>query len=251
MIHIGVLTPHAAIGPEVEFAAMAPGRLTTRVARVSTEDAATSPPTPAAAAGWMEPPLLDDGAEMLATGPIDVIGYASTSTAYAIGFDDEAAMILRLWRRTGIPIASTCASAVLAMRVLEVDRIALVDPPWFDDALNELGAAYFQGQGVHVVSSVSANLARDPRRIDSAAVYEWTSRHVSDDADAVLIGGNGFRAVGAIDALEATLGRPVLTANQVLLWSLLAHAGATFEVSGYGRLFTHKPPRDRLKSSAG
>ena len=32
-IRIGVLTPHAAIGPEEEFPAMAPGRLVTRVAR--------------------------------------------------------------------------------------------------------------------------------------------------------------------------------------------------------------------------
>jgi maleate isomerase len=54
--------------------------------------------------------------------------------------------------------------------------------------------------------------------------------------------GNGFRAAGAIAALEAALGRPVLTSNQVLLWNLLAHAGATFEVSGYGRLFVRKPP---------
>jgi maleate cis-trans isomerase len=33
--------------------------------------------------------------------------------------------------------------------------------------------------------------------------------------------------------LEAANGRPVLTSNQVLLWSLLAQAGTTFEVSGF------------------
>ncbi|WP_214369824.1 hypothetical protein [Pseudonocardia sp. H11422] len=32
-------------------------------------------------------------------------------------------------------------------------------------------------------------------------------------AEAVTIGGNGLRAVGAIDALEAELDRPVLTAK--------------------------------------
>src|SRR5262249_4060772 len=35
LIRIGLLTPHAAIGPEEEFPAMAPGSLVTRVVRVS------------------------------------------------------------------------------------------------------------------------------------------------------------------------------------------------------------------------
>jgi maleate isomerase len=247
VIQLGVLTPHAATGPEEEFPLMAPGRLATRVARVSTGAAAasvtTDPRTGQAARELTAPPLLDDAAEKLAASSIDVIGYASTSSAYVIGFDDEAAMVRRLARRTGIPVASSCASAVLALRVLDVDRIALVSPPWFDDELNELGAAYFRSQGVHVTSTASADLPQDPRLIEPAAVIEWTSRHVTDDVEAVCIGGNGFRSAAAIEALEDLLGCPVLTANQVLLWALLAHAGATFQVSGYGQLFTHKPHR--------
>jgi hypothetical protein len=37
VIRIGVLTPHAAIGPEEEFPAMAPARLATDVVRIATE----------------------------------------------------------------------------------------------------------------------------------------------------------------------------------------------------------------------
>jgi maleate isomerase len=101
-------------------------------------------------------------------------------------------------RLVGTPVAATCASAVLALRVLGVERIPLVDPPWFDSELNELGAAYFQSAGFDVVSSTSAALSRDADRIEPAAVHEWTSGHVSDDADGVFIGGNGFRAARAI-----------------------------------------------------
>jgi maleate isomerase len=53
----------------------------------------------------------------------------------------------------------------------------------------------------------------------------------------VFVGGNGFRAVGTIDALESTLGRPVLTANQVLLWAALRATRAPTAIDGYGRLF--------------
>ena len=65
------------------------------------------------------------------------------------------------------------------------------------------------------------------------------SRHVDDGAEAVFIGGNGFRAAAAIAAMEAAIDRPVLTANQVLLWNLLAETRTNVEVSGFGRLFLH------------
>ncbi len=246
LIQIGVVTPHVAMGPEVEFPTMAPGRLATRVARVPAEaaavDVAAGPPTLLAARALTAPPLLDDAAATLAAESIDVIGFASASSAYGIGFGDEAALVARLSRRSGVPVAATCASAVLALRVLEVERVALVDPPWFGEELDALGAAYFRSQGFEVVSSASAGLPRDPDRIEPAAVYNWTSRHVPDAAEAVFIAGNGFRAAEAIGALEATIDRPVITANQVLLWALLALAHATFEITGYGQLFARKPP---------
>jgi maleate isomerase len=255
LLRLGVLTPHVASGPEAEFPAMAPGWITTQVVRVSgqaADDVAPGPPTPLAAAALTAPPLLDDAARSLAAGSIDAIGYASTSTGYALGFTDEAALVQRLCRRAGIPVAATCGSAVLALQVLEVDRIAIVHPPWFNDELNELGAAYFRGQGLHVLSSASATLSRDPRRIEAAAVDEWTARQVSDDAQAVFIGGNGFRAAAAIEALEAALERPVLTASQVLLWSLLGLAGATLEIGGYGRLFARTSTGDvQLSTEVG
>jgi len=82
---------------------------------------------------------------------------------------------------------------------------------------------------------------RETRAVEPVAVSEWVSRHVVDAAQAVFIGGNGFQAAGAIEALETSIGRPVLTSNQVMLWQLLAQADGTFEINGYGRLFARKP----------
>jgi len=254
-IRIGVLTPHIAAGPEAEFPAMAPGRVLTCVARVLAGAPAlggrAGPTTPAALRELTAPPLVNEAAELLARSWVDAIGCASTSWGYAIGFDAEATLVTRLSGRAGVPVSATCVAAVSALRILDVERIALVDPPWFDAELNELGAAYFRRAGFEVVSSTSAALSRDPRRIEPTAVYEWISRHVSDDVDAVFIGGNGFRAAGAIAGLEATIGRPVVTSNQVLLWSLLAQAGATLEVSGYGCLFSQRPGAERTPDRVG
>jgi maleate isomerase len=241
VIRIGVLTPHATPGPEVEFAAMAPKRLVIRVAYVTSSATGDDPTSPTALRTLATPAHLDRAATTLRTDATDVIGYASTTSAYVIGFDAEAAMISRLAQLSGLPVAASCASAVHALRVLGVERVALIGAPWFDPGFNELGAAYFTGQGFQVVSSGSAELSQQPREITPAAVLEWTSHHVDDAAQAVFIGGNGFRAAAAIDALETAIGRPVLTSNQVLLWRLLALTDATFTINGYGQLFAHQP----------
>jgi maleate isomerase len=232
-MRIGVLTPHAAAGPEEEFPLMAPGMVETKVERISSGAAGGSA---ADLRALMRPPRLDDAAEAVAARSVDAIAYASTSSGYAIGFDDEIAMASRISRGVALPVVATCASAVLALRQVGVERPALVHPPWFDEDLNELGAEYFRSQDFEVAMSASADLSQDPRRIEAADVLEWASAHVPDDADGVCIGGTGFHAAGAIEGLEAALGRPVLESNQVLLWNLIAQTGIGLTVRGYGQL---------------
>ncbi len=111
------------------------------------------------------------------------------------------------------------------------------EDPWFDDELDSLGATYFRGQGFEVVRSGPVDLPSDQRQIRPADLFEWVRVRVPETADAVFIGGNGFRSVGAIHALEADLDRPVLSANQALFWDLLRLSGSTAAVDGYGQLF--------------
>lgn len=242
VLTIGVLTPHAAAGPEVELPTMAPGRIVTHVSRIMAPGADASvpgePPTsPLGLRTWTAPSLLDEAAAAFAGGSVDVIGYASTSTGYALGPEAEATMLERLSQRWNLPVAGTSMSAAAALRALHVRRVALVHPPWFREELNVLGAAYFRSHGLEVVSSESADLPNDPGRIEPGAVADWISRHLVDEAEAVFIGGTGFRAAGAVEPLEERLGRPVLESNQVLLWSILAQLDADIEVGRYGRLF--------------
>lgn len=241
-VHIGVLTPHQAIGPEAEFPAMAPGQIITHVERLPSNEQlsgrAKSPTSPSLLASLTKSPMLDDAARTLAAKPIDVVVHASTTSGYAIGFEAETAMVSRLSQLTGLPAVATCTSAVHALHVLGVKRIALIGAPWFDPELNELGAAYFTTQGFEVISSRSADLPQDPRAIEPGGLAEWVLHHVEDSAEAVFIGGNGFRATQAIHALEAGLDRPIITSNQVLLWQVLTHAGDTVQVGDrHGKLF--------------
>jgi maleate isomerase len=233
MLTIGILTPHSTPGPEIELPAIAPGNLVTRVARIGEGD----PPTTAAALRTStSPAALGRAAGALLDESIDAVAYASTTSAFAIGFDAETAIVSALASRLALPVVSTCESAVLALRDLRVERIALVGAPWFEPELNELGATYFRSQGFDVVSSRSAALPQDPARIEPTAVLEWVTRHVPDTAETIFIGGNGFRAAAAIGAMEHAIGRPVLESNQVLLWRILRETGDNRPIRGFGRL---------------
>jgi maleate isomerase len=194
---------------------------------------------------FAEPPHVDDAVALLAAAPVQAIGFGFTSSAYVLGTALEQDMIQRLRHRAGgLPVVTPTAAAVTALRGFDVERVALVDPPWFDADLNGLGRDYFQSAGFTVVFAAPAQLPSDQRRITPGDLFAWVRGNVPSTAEAVVIGGNGFRAVGVIEALEAELDRPVLTANQVLLWAALVAAGADpTTVEGYGRVFS--PSRSR------
>lgn len=238
MLTVGVLTPHTAPGPDVEMPSMAPGRVRVQVARIGASGnagwaSADAVRTQAGAAA------LDEAASALLPA-VDVLAFASTGSGYALGHDEESALVTRLRERWEVPVCATCPSAVSALRSRHVKRISLVHPPWFGALLNELGAEYFRSQGFEVVDARLADLPDDPGRIEPAMVGEWIAQHLCPRAEAVFLGGNGFRAARAIHHLERRTGRLVLEANQVLLWSVLENASTPVAVRGYGRLFDHQ-----------
>ena len=240
---LGLLTPHAAIGSESELEAMAPDGVSIHATRVPLgvmRAGGLMDPTIATdpVGAFVDPPLIDDAAELLAAAPLHAIGMAFNASSYVRGKAHDVELRQRLEGRTrGIPVAITSDAAALALRAVGASRVALVDPPWFPPELSALGNAYFGDHGFEVVFSASAGLPSEQLAINPGQLFEWTRRHTPDNADAVYIGGNGLRAVGVIQALEEELGRPVLTANQVLFWNLLRLAGTRVPVENYGRLF--------------
>jgi maleate isomerase len=241
---IGLIAPDADFVPDAELTAMAPQGVSVHATRVHLRSApqlsGAEPIELATLRAYVKPPLLDEAAGLLAAGPASVIAYAFTSTCYLGGDGDDDALRARLEQRTsGTPVVTTCVAATQAMRVLGVERIALVHPPWVSADLSALGAAYFRRRGLDVVMAASVPLHANPRQLEPGDVYDWVRYNTPVDADAVFLAGNGFRTVSLIAALEAELGRPVLSANQVLLWAALRAADVRSTVTAYGQLFTH------------
>lgn len=226
----GVLTPDFDPVPESEMWAMAPQGISFHAARF-----------PRDRQKFAEQPNVDEAIDRLAKVGLKAILYAFTTSSYLLDSDGEDQVRAHLEQRSGgIPVILTAQAARAALHSLGSKRIALVHPPWFSDTVNKRGAAYFRDRGFEVLDCRRLEPLRQQfTEVPPDEVFAFVSRNMPKAADALFIGGNGMRVVGAIEALEQRLGRPVLTANQVLLWSALRLVGHTRLVRRYGRIF-HK-----------
>jgi maleate isomerase len=240
MIDVGILTPHEAVGADDELAVMAGGEVRTRVCRISPLPGGSAPTSPEDLRAHADPAVVEAVAVELDPRSLQAIAYASTSTAYVLGHRAERELTARLAERWEIPVCSTPASAVDALRRLGAERLAVVHPPWFGEDRNSLGAAYFRDQGFSVSRADLADVTNDPAHVDPDEVVEWVAENVPSDADAVFLGGNGFRAARAIGPLEQRLDRLVLESNQVLLWSVNESLGTPLDVRGFGHLLERR-----------
>ena len=187
---------------------------------------------------FAEAPQLNNATDQLLALKPRAIVYAFTSSSYALGAEAEGALRARLEKRAGgVPVILTCMAATEVLRVIGAHRIALTHPPWFSEEANAQGKDYFRNQGFEVVFCARIAPERPFTEVPPAEVYEWVKTNVPRQAEAAFIGGNGLRAVGTIQALERSLGRPVLTANQVVLWKALQVVSATSKLTQYGRIF--------------
>ena len=239
---VGIVTPHAAAGPEVELHAMTHGRVSTVLSRTGSSPEAphkpsrTTPPAHAELRASTESAVLDQAAATFMESRLAAVAHASTTSGYVLGPREEAALVDHLSRRFDVPAVASCAAAAAALRTNEVGRVQLAHPPWFDDDFDELGAAYFRDQGFDAVVTKAAGLPDDPARVHPQHVIDWVEQHIEDGAEAVFLAGNGFRAAEAVQELELRTGRLVLEANQAMLWGILAATATRWNITGYGRL---------------
>jgi maleate isomerase len=245
-VEVGVLTPHAAAGPEIEIPDLSQGRVTVTVARIrSPADAAGTDPTGRATTRALRalarPGAVDGAAARFGGRSVDVVAHASTTTGYVLGARSEAAMVERLTIQCGVPAVGSAGAAADALRACGADRVVLIHPPWFDDEIDGLGVRYFRDQGFDVTLLKATGLPRDPGSTDTEGITDWVSRHLGDGNEALFMAGNGFRAARAVAGLEQRTGRLVLQANQVLLWSILAATHAPPTIEGGGKLFRTAP----------
>ena len=179
---------------------------------------------------------LLEGARRLPAG-IAAAVWACTSGSFFYGWDGAHAQVADLEAAVGVPVSSTSLAFVAAAQALGLRRVAIAAT--YPEDITRRFEEFLARGGVDAVAVVSGGiitatevgeLAAD----DAAALVEAADR---PDAEAVLVPDTALHTIAGLEALEAAVGKPLLTANQVSAWEGLRLAGAGPMPQGPGRLF--------------
>ena len=238
-LRVGLLVPDGDIGPESEWSAITPPGVAVNASRFRFPVGAVEAAADRIAISPVEfvaaPGPLDDAIKLLNPPWIDIYALAFTSTSYV---GDDSDLVARLSdAANGKPVVTTGQALLAAVEHFDATNVLLVDPPWFPSELTDLGRQWLERNGVQVARAAAAGLPSGQGNIHPGALHRWLCQAV-EGIDLVVIGGNGFRAVGAVHAVEQDTGVPVVTANTALLWHTLRTAlRPTSDVTRYGQIF--------------
>lgn len=169
------------------------------------------------------------------------IGYACASGSFVHGAEGER-LLHGTMLDAGAPRAVTTSGALIsALGALDLRRIAVVTP--YVDSVTERLLSYLGEHGVEVTSSVGLGLLSHIWQVTYAAVSDAVHSVDHPDAEAVYISCTNVLTYDIIAPLERELGKPVLAANQVTMWALLADADRHAVAHGQGLLDATAPSR--------
>jgi maleate isomerase len=174
--------------------------------------------------GLARDPENGRAAQRLAERGAQAVAYGCTSGSYVLGPDGDSAIIGQMEDESGVPATTTSSAVVEALRTLGAESVAVLSP--HIDALNERLRAYLEASGFRVAAMVGLNLNCDIESVEPAETREIVASQVDKpDADAVFISCTGMRTAEIIGEMEASMEKPIVTANQATIWRLASLAG--------------------------
>ncbi|WP_425296671.1 maleate cis-trans isomerase family protein [Nocardia abscessus] len=140
----------------------------------------------------------------------------------------------------GVPATSTSIAFAEAVHALGLCTVAVAAS--YPDEVARLFVDFLADAGIEVVSMSSAGIdtAAEVGTLTASQVLRLAADNDHPGAQALLIPDTAMHTLTVLPDLEATLGKPVLTANQVTIWAGLRLAGAEPVVPGLGTLFAER-----------
>jgi len=226
---LGVLVPSGNSVAETELRAMLPDNVTMLTTRLALR-------------GSSEPELLamltdlDHAASLLGHAEPDLIAFHCTAVStFAPHLAGEIRD--RISAATGRQAIATADAILAAFRVLAAKRVLLVTP--YIEPVHQREIAFLADHGLVVTGGgclgVDTNTEMARIAPDTISMQVWDAAGKAA-ADACFISCTAIRSAGLIANLEASLGMPVITSNQVLVWHALRTLGVDQRVAGFGRL---------------
>jgi maleate isomerase len=148
-----------------------------------------------------------------------VMAYACTSGSFIAGRAGERALVSRMLESGASAAVTTSGALVEALSHLGVTRLAVATP--YDAAVTARLHDFLEESGVSVTGSAHLGLTGRIWTVPYAVTAALVRDVASSGCQAVFVSCTNLPTYDIIAPLEAELGIPVLTANQVTMWAAL------------------------------
>tara|TARA_B100000676_G_scaffold279752_1_gene303334 strand:- start:469 stop:1242 length:774 start_codon:yes stop_codon:yes gene_type:complete len=169
----------------------------------------------------------------------DVIGYACTSASSVIGETKVSSLINRVYPEAVTTNPATAIKAAMAsLGVAHPALLAPYTPELASGIASMLEAGGFQ---VSALLTFDEEVEEKVARISPNSILDGVISVGRDQAcDGVFVSCTNLRCAKIISEAEATLGKPVFSSNQTLLWHMLQLAGVSSDGIAKDRLCCQK-----------
>jgi maleate isomerase len=182
-------------------------------------------------------PQVEAVARQLLDARCDVVAFHCTSNSTSEGLAGEKKLLAAL-REAGATHATTTATAIRnAFAALSVRRIVLLTP--YSAHTTEEEAGFLREAGYEVPHACGFALKGSDEYCAKPPEF-WRDRAIAaarPDADVYFLSCANISVFPIIEEVEWTLGRPVVTSNQAVIWEALSLLRITDRRNCHGRLF--------------
>jgi maleate isomerase len=152
-----------------------------------------------------------------------VVAYGCTSGSFVSGREGEAALRDAMLGAGARRAVTTSGALLRAVETLGIGSVAVVTP--YPDEVGDRLVAFLGEAGVEVTGSSNMGLTGRIWEVPDDVTADLVRTTAKAGGDAVFVSCTNLPTYDVIAPLEAELGRPVLTANQVTMWAALTEAG--------------------------
>jgi maleate isomerase len=230
-VRLGVIVPSVNIVVEEWYPRVVPDEVSVHFARMLIADATSSEKIIA-----MD---REDGRRaisQIASCRPHAVAYGCTASSIVQGHAFDARLRSEIRHIAGVPATTATDSIFAACSALGLKRVTAISP--YTEAVATAEHRFLAEGGIETVAGVHLAITDgfrlaepEPDAILDLALGAWDPQ-----SDGLIAACLNFRSHPIIDALEARIGKPVVTSTQAVLWHLLRLAGVETPIHGFGRL---------------
>ncbi len=186
----------------------------------------------------MAPHIEKAAGLIIPDGRLDVVAYACTSGTVVMGYDRICDLIHAT--RPGVRVVTPMTASLAALDRFKARKLAVLTP--YVDDVNAAIAAHLESKGKEVCAFTSFKIEDNEvmANLPPEAIFRAAVEADRPEADALFISCTAIRALDVADRIEQAIGKPVITANQAMIWQALRWSGCYQTMAGFGELLRLK-----------